>query len=208
MHVHIGRNFKVLNEVKIDNYHCQFCNTRTKLNLSIQGGFICMVLIPMAPIKKDYLLTCGNCKKSIKKNSLNHIEKEKVDNAFKKTKYKIPFYHFSGILILFLILGFAIYTGIEVSKEEKIRIRKPEVSDVYRVNINNDGIYTTLKVNKIYNDSVSVFLNDIQVSNYDKVKDIDISRNYNKLRLFSKQELLKMFNENQIYQIDRKISEP
>lgn len=200
------RNFKTLKEIEIENYYCNLCNTKTKLNLAVKGGFISIFLIPMAPIRKDYLVTCDNCKKNIKKITLNHIEKEKIKNTFKSTSYKIPFYHFSGLLILFLILGFGIYTGVEVTKEEKIRIQKPKIGDIYRVK--TESGYTTLKVNKISNDSVSVLLNNINVNNYDQIDDINISKNYSKSSLFSKDKLLDMFNENIIYQIDREISEP
>ena len=202
----IGRNFKTLKEIKIEGYNCDSCNTKTTLNLLVKGGFVSVFFLPILPLKKDYLLNCDNCKKSVPKKSLNYTEKEKVDNAFKNTTYKIPFFHFTGFIILLVILGFAIYTGIEVTKEEKLRIQKPEIGDIYRVN--TGSAYTTFKVNKISNDSVSVFLNDIQVNNYDQIEDIDISKNYNKLHLFSKHELLNMFNENTIYQIDREIAEP
>lgn len=202
----IERNFKTLKAVVIDNYYCISCNTKTKLNLLIKGGYVSVFFMPMLPFKKDYVLNCDNCKKNIAKKSLNYIEKEKVDNVFKKTTYKVPFYHFSGFSILLAILGFAIYMGVEATKEEKIRIQKPEIGDIYRVNTRPG--YTTLKVNKISNDSVSVFLNDKNVNHYDKIDDINVSRNYNKSQVFSKNELLNMFNENIIYQIDRDIPEP
>jgi hypothetical protein len=202
----IERNFKILKEIKIENYYCNFCNTKTKLNLSVKGGFVSVFLIPMLPFRKLYLLNCDNCKKDIGKKSLNYIEKEKIENTVKNTTYKIPIYHFTGFAILLVILGFGIYTGIEVTKEEKIRIQKPEIGDIYRVK--TESGYTTLKVNKFSTDSILVFLNDIQVDNYDKIDDIDISKNYNKSRLFSKHELLNMFNENIIYQVDREIPEP
>lgn len=196
----IERKFKTLNETQIDNYHCPVCNTRTHLNLKVKGGFVSILFIPMLPIRKDYLLSCGNCKKSIDKSSLNNIEKEKLENFYKKTPYKIPIYHFTGLSLLLSVIGFAIYIGIEVTKEERIRIQKPTIGDIYR--IKNENGYTTFKVNKIYDDSVSVFLNDIYIDNYDQIEDIDISKNYNKSRLFSKQELLKMFDSNKIYQVD------
>ena len=202
----IERNFKTLKAVVIDNYYCMKCNTKTKLNLLIKGGYVSVFFMPMLPFKKDYVLSCDNCKKNIAKKSLNYIEKEKVDNVFKKTTYKVPFYHFSGFSILLAILGFAIYMGVEATKEEKIRIQKPEIGDIYRVNTRPG--YTTLKVNKISNDSVSVFLNDKNVNHYDKIDNINVSRNYNKSQVFSKNELLNMFNENIIYQIDRDIPQP
>lgn len=200
----IERNFKTLKETQIDNYFCPICITRTHLNLKINGGFVSVLFIPMLPIRKDYLLSCGNCKKSIKKNSLHYIEKEKFENFYKKTSYKIPIHHFTGLSLLLSIIGFTIYIGIQATKEERIRIQKPTIDDIYR--IKNENGYTTFKVNKIYNDSVSVFLNDIYIDNYDQIEDIDISKNYNKSRLFSKQELLNMFDTNKIYQVDSKES--
>lgn len=196
----IERKFKTLNEIQIDNYYCSVCNTKTYLNLKVKGGFLSILSLPILPIKKDYLLSCGNCKKSIKKNSLNYIEKEKFENFYKKIPYKIPIYHFTGFFLLLLILGFAIYIGIQVKKDEIIRIQKPTIGDIYR--IKNENGYTTFKVKKIYNDSVSLYLNDIYVDNYDQIDDIDISKNYNKTQLFSKENLKELFDKNIIYQID------
>lgn len=196
----IERKFKTLNEIQIENYYCSVCNTKTYLNLKVKGGFLSILFLPILPIKKDYLLSCGNCKKSIKKNSLNYIEKEKFENFYKKIPYKIPIYHFTGFFLLLLILGFAIYIGIQVKNDEIIRIQKPTIGDIYR--IKNENGYTTFKVKKIYNYSVSLYLNDIYVDNYDQIDDIDISKNYNRTQLFSKENLKELFDKNIIYQID------
>ncbi|MCV9928074.1 zinc ribbon domain-containing protein [Flavobacterium sp. LS1R49] len=182
------------------------CNTKTKLNLLVKGGFISVFFIPILPIKKDYTLNCDNCQKSIQKNSLNHIEKEKVINAFKSTEYKIPFLHFTGFLILLSVLSFAIYTGVEATKEEKIHIRNPEIGDLYRIKTPTG--YTTFKVNKVLKDSVYVFINNMETTGYSGIDKININENYNELRSFSKPELLKMYDQNIIYQIDREILEP
>jgi hypothetical protein len=87
------------------------------------------------------------------------------------------------------------------TKAEKVYIINPKIGDIYR--INNNSVYTTLKVNKILKDSVSIFINDMETSGYSGIDEINNDKNYNKLKSFSKEELREMYNQNIIYQIDR-----
>ena len=115
----IERNFKILKQIKINNFSCLNCKTKTNLILTVNGGYVSVFFIPILPIKKEYILNCQSCNKLINKNSLNYIENEKVKNEFRSTKYIIPIKHFTGFILLLLIMGFAIYTGFKVKKEEQ-----------------------------------------------------------------------------------------
>lgn len=201
MTFHLDRIFRTLKSVVINNYYCNACNKRTDLNLTVKGGHVSLFSIPMLPIKKDYILSCTSCGKRIKKNNLNYIEKEKVDNEFKSTVYKVPFHHFSGILILVIILGFAINTGIQMKKKEKEYILKPIKNDIYL--IKNDFGYTTYKVKNITPDSIFVYKNNLIVNHYSKIDNIDVNTNYKTLLGFKLSEVIKMYNSNIIYQINR-----
>lgn len=168
----------------------------------IKGGYITLFFIPMLPLKKDYNLSCSNCGRRIKKSDLNHIEKEKVVNEFNSTSYKVPFRHFSGILIVLIILGFAINTGVQMKKKEKEYILKPNKNDTYL--IKNDSGYTTYKVNSVTSDSIFVYKNNFIVDDFSKIKSIDVDANYKILQGFKLNEVIKMYNSNIIYEINRK----
>ncbi|WP_155958887.1 zinc-ribbon domain-containing protein [Flavobacterium limnosediminis] len=202
MTFHLDKIFKVLKRVQIDNYSCGSCNKKTNLDLIIKGGYITLLFIPMLPLKKDYTLTCFNCGKRIKKSDLNYIEKEKVVNEFNSTRYKVPFRHFSGILIVLTILGFAINTGVQMKKKEKEYILKPNKKDVYLIK-NNFG-YTTYKVQNVTSDSIFVYKNNFIVDHFSKIKSIDVDTNYKILQGFKLSEVIKMYNSNIIYEINRK----
>lgn len=197
----IQKEFKILKEVKIDNFSCPICKRKTILNLVVKGGFLSIFLMPVLPMKKDYVLICQNCNKRINKNALNHIEREKVINEFKSTKYNIPLKHFSGFVILMLILSFAIYMGFQVKKEEKTFIKKPKLKDVYYVK--NEFGWTTFKVSKVTLDSIYVFKNNITLDNYNNIEEIDKSENYKDEFGFKRKQIEEMFESNTIYQINR-----
>ncbi|MES2812776.1 MAG: zinc-ribbon domain-containing protein [Bacteroidota bacterium] len=197
----IQKEFKILKDIKIDNFSCSNCKRKTALNLLVKGGFLSIFLVPVLPIKKDYVLTCINCNKRINKNALNHIEKKKFSDEFKSTEYKIPLKHFSGFAILMLILSFAIYTGFQVKEEEKKFIKRPKIGDVYYVK--NELGWTTFKVYKVSLDSICVWKNNTTLDNYNDIKEIDKTENYDKKYGFKRKEIENLFESNAIYQVNR-----
>ncbi len=197
----IERKFFNLKTIKISNFSCKYCKTKTILNLTVLGGVASILLIPSVPIKKDYILTCENCQQRIFKNDLDFIEREKLNNEFKSTKYKIPIKHFSGIAILMIVMGFAIYTGIEMKKKEKFYISNPLINDVYYVK--TDLGRTTFKVFKISSDSIYVFKNNLITDDYSKIHEIDVAGNYSAIIGFELVKLRNMYDENIIYQVNR-----
>ncbi len=200
MELFFERRFYTLKEIKIDNFSCKYCNRKTSLNIAVCGGVVSF-LIPVAPIKKDYVLTCENCQKRIYEKDLDYTAQEKLINEFKSTKYKVPIWHFSGIAILMTLLIFAIFTGIEMQKQEKLFISKPLKNDVYF--IKNDMGWTTFKVLKVKDDSLYGFKNSLILNDYSKVKDIDIEDNYTEIIGFRLNEIQKMYNSNEIYEVKR-----
>ena len=197
----IERNFQNLKQIEIDNFHCPNCKTKTILNLMVKGGFISIFLIPILPIKKDYVLICKGCNKRIYKKNLNYTENEKVDNEFRTTNYIIPLKHFTGFAFLILILGFGIYTGLQIKKEEQKFIKKPKVKDVYFVK--NDLGWTTLRVCKVGIDSIYVLKNKITLHSYEGIHEIEKSENYIYSYGIKRIDVEKMFESNEIYEIKR-----
>jgi hypothetical protein len=201
MLINIGRNIKKLQTGIIKNSSCPNCNHKNELNFSIYGGFVNLIIIPTAPIKKTIIIECYHCKKTYKLKELPTEIKENFKRQYKETPIKTPLWQYTGSIILTTLLSFAIYTGIQMKKAEKEYIKAPLTGDIYFVN--NNGRYTTLKVKSITKDSVAIYLNDIEVSHYSGINEINVDKNYNKTEFFTKQNLKKLYDENIIYEINR-----
>jgi hypothetical protein len=201
MIINIGRNIKQLQTGTIENASCPNCNNKNGLNFSIYGGFVNIVIIPAAPIKRTIIVECDHCKKTWKLKELPIDIKDNFKKQYKKNPVKTPLWQYTGSIILMSVLSFGIYTGIQAKKAEKNYIKSPLTGDIYLVN--NDGHYTTLKVKSVSKDSVGIYLNDMEVDNYTGINDINIDKNYNKTQNFTKQDLKDLYDKNIIYQIDR-----
>lgn len=199
--VEIQTFLKILATGKLRNSECPNCKSKENLEYRIYGGLVRILMIPIAPTRKITKVYCANCLKEFRLKEISDTVKQSVKYEKTKVSIKTPIWQFSGILILLSVLSFAIYTGIEMTKLEKKYIIKPEQNDVYKVNI--DGKHTTLKVSNVTKDSVSVLLNKYTLDNYKGVDEINVNENYTSEKTFSKKEVLELYNENSIYEIQR-----
>lgn len=202
MQILIGKEKKILKQTILKNTTCPNCKNNGTLELNVYGGTIKLLfIIPTLPLPKQNEIICKNCHKSFSLKQAGENIKQAVKYENQKKPIKTPIWNYLGIFLLIGILGAAIYIGIEMTKMEKEYIQQPLKGDVYRVS--KDGVWTTLKVSEIRNDSVIVYLNDYSLNNYLGIEKIDIKENYTKLKSFSKLELQKLYNDDIIYQIDR-----
>lgn len=201
MLINIGTNIKKLQTGIIENSSCPNCNHKNELNFSIYGGFVNVIIIPTAPVRRPIVVECGYCKKTYKLKDLPLEIRDNFKKQYKKNPVKTPIWQYSGSFILIGLLSFAIYIGIQAKKTEKVYIQNPLAGDIYLVN--NDGHYTTLKVKSVTKDSVNIYLNDMEASNYSGIDKINIDKNYNKTQFFTKENLKELFDKNTIYQINR-----
>ena len=201
MLINLGRKIKILQTGIIENSSCPNCSHKNGLNFSIYGGYVNIIIVPTFPIRRTIIVECNNCKKTYKLGELPAEIKDKFKVQYKKNPVKTPIWQYSGSFILIAILSFAIYTGIQAKKLEKEYIQNPLIGDVYL--LNNDGHYTTLKVKSVLNDNVTIYINDLEVSNYSGIDKINVDENYNQIQSYTKQNLKELFDKNVIYQINR-----
>ncbi|WP_298121338.1 hypothetical protein [Flavobacterium sp.] len=60
-----------------------------------------------------------------------------------------------------------------------------------------------MKVESVLKDSVHVFVNDMETNKKSGISDIDKPENYKELYGFSKEQIRKMYKDNEIYEIER-----
>ena len=189
---------------KIDNFNCPFCFANTDLNYDLYGRYTYVTLIPLFPVDKEILTYCDHCDKVIEPEHLEPTVKIEIDNIKKENTFKAPFWTYTGSIILVgaLIWGINIY--LNSKDNSKIYLENPIQGDVYNVKMSN-GYYTTYRIDKVTKDSVFVTLNDYDAYLPYETDDIDTPENYTNTKAkYSKQEVVRLFDKDEIYSITRK----
>lgn len=201
MIINIGLRNKIIKSGILKNVNCPTCFSLQDFNYFVFGGLVSILFIPFSPKRKEVDLECCNCKKTFHLKDFDSKIRQEIKEEVRLKDFKNPLWQFSGLLICLVLILIGIYYGFESKKNEKKYIENPKVNDVYYIHIENS--YTTLKVVEIRKDSIVVFLNSMESSGYSGIDEINVKENYIKRENFSKNQIIKMFNENIIYQIDR-----
>ena len=199
--VEIQVHHELLQTGKIKNLICPNCKNRDDLEYRDYGGISRILIVPTAPLRRITKVFCNSCQKEFKLKELSDDIKQAVKYERSKNPIKTPIWQFTGIIILLSILFFGIYTGIEMTKLEKEYIKLPLKNDIYKTNIK--GKYSTLKVYKVTKDSVYILLNKFSLDSYKGLEEINIEENYSEIKVLSKRELQKLYDENLIYEVNR-----
>lgn len=117
---------------------------------------------------------------------------------------KTPFYLYSGLIGIVVLIFAACFANINTQKEKKTFVDSPRVNDVYL--IRNDSSYPAqyhfFKINRIRNDSVFMFKNMYFYSGF--VSDLDNTDAFVQYEYFiSKPELRAMLERDEITTVER-----
>src|SRR5574343_544888 len=192
---------ELLQTGKIKNGICPNCKNRDDLEYRVYGGISRILIVPTAPLRRITKVFCNSCQKEFNLKDLSDDIKQAVKYERSKNPIKTPIWQFTGIIILLTILAFGIYTGIEMTKLEKEYVKSPLKNDIYKTNIK--GEYSTLKVYNVTKDSVYILLNKFSLDSYKGLEEINIEENYSEIKVLSKKELQKLYDENLIYEVNR-----
>lgn len=187
---------------QIINVDCPNCNTNVSMIYSVFGKYAHLYLIPFFPIKKLTFAECNSCKKTFEQVELSSLIQQKLEREKEKNKAQTPIWMFSGLFVIAAIIGMAFYSSHQTDLDTATFIKSPKQGDIYFID-SNQGHYTTMKVHQISKDSVNVFLNEMEIDNKTSIDKIDIDENYKKQYSISKKDMLKLYNENKIYEIKR-----
>lgn len=120
-----------------------------------------------------------------------------------KGEAKGPIWQFSGLLVLALLIGFAIYSGGKDKENTQLYLSAPAVGDIYEYKADN-GSYSTMKLEKVTSDSLYLSLNDYEISKKSRLYKIDKDENYSEITYgYSKNEISQMQKEGIIFDINR-----
>ncbi len=197
-----GTRSSNLKNGKIKNVTCPNCQKETEMTYSVFGKYAHVYWIPFFPIGRVNVVECNNCKATYDVKDSN----EKIQQQFKKEQdfngSKTPVWFFSGLFVVAGLVAIGMYASDQTEMSEKEYIKDPKVGDVYHINA-SEGFYSSMKVEKVFKDSVYAFVNEMETDKMTGVDDIDKAENYKEIYGYSKAQLVKLYNDKEIYQIDR-----
>jgi hypothetical protein len=198
-----GTKASTIKNGQIINVDCPNCETNSSMIYSVFGKYAHIYWIPLFPIKKITITECNNCKKTFEYKELPQAIQTKLDREKEKDGAKTPIWMFSGLFIIATLVAFGIYSSGETEKKEAEYLKAPKVGDIYRFE-SNPGFYSTMKVESILKDSLHVFINKVETNKTSGIDDIDKPENYSEIYGYSKAEIIKMYKDKEIYEINRK----
>ena len=191
-----------LSTEQMNNETCPNCGTQASVFMSLSSKYAHIFWIPVFPYGKYAASQCQNCKQVLEVKEMpqgfkNHLEEQKA-------KTKTPIWHFSGLAVILALAVWIYISGENDKKEEQAYLASPQVSAIYEMKTGTKS-YTTFKIVGFENDSIIISYNLYETNKMTGISDIDKPENYDEedLYLFSKNELLKMYEEGTIYDINR-----
>lgn len=179
---------------------CPDCRS-ISLNIKVFKEYFHVFFIPFFPNGiKTSSVSCTNCNMPIRFDS---IQKQYENST------KTPIYLYSGLILIGCLILLFINTNIKTQKEKKEFVENPQLGDVYlvRKENNNSPEYYFLRICKINGDSIYTYHSNLVYNGYTYelseddffVKDDELS--------FSKSELRKMLDNDEINSVKRKYND-
>lgn len=196
------KNSNIKNGI-INQERCSKCDTENTLHFSIFRKYVYLTLIPLFPVGKLVFINCSNCGKNFDYEDLNQNALLKLANE----KVKTSFWMFTGSFTLIVFLIYTLNNYLAKNDETQNLIKNPIEGDVYNLKFSN-GYYSNMKIDKVTKDSIYVTHNDFNAYMFYETDDLDKPENYsNRKAYYSRKDILKLYQENEITEIKRKTKE-
>lgn len=198
-----GSRASRIKEGQINNVTCPGCDNSTSMNYAIFGKYAHVYWIPLFPVGKEKILECNFCNRTYDLKELP----EQIQHKFELEKQGAgyPIWYFSGLAIIAGIIALVSYNSSKHDEDVINYINEPQVGDMYSIEGSEDGYYTSMKVDRVTQDSVFVIYNDYEIdSKYSKSK-LNAASNFSGETTdgFSREELQILFDEKAIYDVNR-----
>ena len=197
-----GTNSSRLKTGQLRHVTCPNCENQTSMNYNVFGKYAYLYWVPVFPLSKENMLECNSCKKTFKLKELP----EQIQQKFDLEKHRgVPIFHFSGLIVIGLIITWFSYSNSNDKKLEALYIKSPQVGDIYSIESStNNGYYTTMKIINVTKDSIDYIFNDYEIDKKYKINKIK-NNSYNAfiIESISKDYLKILYEEKTIYKIYR-----
>lgn len=173
---------------------CKSCKT-FDMKIKVYQDYYHFLFIPfIAKAGKTASMRCNNCGEPVLTTAiLNEYEK----------KTKTPFYLFSGVILVALIIVFLSVSGILAQREKEKLIAAPHVNDVYIITNPQIRSYYFLKINKISADTIRAWQNSYLYYNEASMSAADDYFDSSKTVILTRTSIKQMLDKNELYSVDR-----
>lgn len=126
-----------------------------------------------------------------------------------KTSLRRLFYLFIIPILFAILILFAVYENLATQKEKAILVANPQVGDIYtiRKDENNKTSYFFLRLVRINGDTVVAYHSNLEYSRYTSTLHEDDFFVKDDELYFSKPDLKKMLDDDEINSVKRRYSE-
>ena len=146
-----GTGGKDLGEKLITNEKCPHCGEYNKIHLHSIARYVHLFWIPFFPYSKKTVIICHSCDKEILKKKASPSLIDKI--GLEKSSFKIPIYHFSGLIIIVLTILWFKYTAVKHKSFVENSIENIQTNDIL-VFKHSKNEYTFALVDSIYEEAV------------------------------------------------------
>ena len=147
-----GTSSKDLGTRKIQSAKCPNCESN-EIYVNAISKYADLFWIPVFPYSKKFFSVCQNCEQVLEKKEMPQQLKDKVD--MEKHHFKTPFYLFSGLIIIALLIGYAFYASSQHDKEMADHVTHIEANDIM-VFKEASKEYSFAKVVEVRNDTIFI----------------------------------------------------
>ncbi|MDQ2863597.1 MAG: hypothetical protein M3R50_08125 [Bacteroidota bacterium] len=196
-----GRKAKKIASERLSE-QCPGCNTQS-VDMYLFQEYGHVFWIPFLPVGRLGMSQCSKCGQVLKTKQIpaNFVaEYEKL-----KKKTKVPFWTFSGLALVGIIIIASIIYGQKKDELNAKLITAPQKGDVFEMKLQSKK-YTLFKVERVSGDTVYVNPSNYETDRATGINDIKSKGDsaYSKDDIvFSKAELAQMLSSGEITGIDR-----
>lgn len=183
------------------NCACPKCGNYGSVNYSAEGKYFHVFWIPTFPVGKKGYTSCSDCDYLVWNKELP--ENLKQEYKFLKGQLKVPFWYFSGLIVLILFISWIAYMIRNDNLNETSYLNDPQVGDVYATKPER-GVYSNMKLVKVEKDSLAFFENKFQASGLKGIRKVIKKKDYETDTIrFSRKQILEDYKTNKVSGISR-----
>ncbi|MGG9971558.1 zinc-ribbon domain-containing protein [Ferruginibacter sp. SUN002] len=198
MIVYGSKSKELLKEHIIDK--CPHCGTQNSIDMYVLQKYAHVFWIPFFPMGKTGVSQCDHCKQMLKLKEMPPHLVTTYENL--KAQTQTPKWMFSGLALVAFLITVGIISEKEKDEKNNKLILAPKKGDIFEVKIKALE-YTLYKVHEVQKDSVFVQVNNYQINKVSKLDQLREKSYSEDIYGFSKTELKKMLDNDEILNIIR-----
>lgn len=189
----------------LPNIECPNCHDIGEMYITGYTKYFHIYWIPMWNIGKRIKYGCDSCEGKIKTKKVFGVSKEQIQ-AVKSEIRRPSIWHYTGLMVIGLVVLIFIYALISVHQTTKSRLNEPTINDIYLINAEKWGedYYTSWQLIDIDGDSLMFAKNLYQAELWELSDSLEISTKHEgDTIMYPYEQMKKLFKKNILHRIDR-----